>query len=177
MPSRHRRIRPYRPSGLYRAGPPTAQQQQTGATLRDQLIADKGGPEAVTTAESMLIDLIIAAVVKHQDAMNYLRGMPRPWVNRRSQTSWRLVRDTTLLATHLQGLLRDLGWERRPQPIEDLTSYVARKDAEQAAKDTLPAPADPATVPESPSADHSSAQEQGAGVGSVQSAQRGSGSS
>jgi hypothetical protein len=109
-----------------------------------------------------------------------LATMPRPWIDRRSHSAWQIVHDLGRLERHIAKLvlaLVDPSLERRSQPIEDLTGYVARKDAEQAAKDTPPAAADPAPVPASPGADHSSAQEQGASVSSVQSPQRGSGSS
>jgi len=101
-----------------------------------------------------------------------LATMPRPWIDRRSHSAWQIVHDLGRLERHIAKLvlaLVDPSLERRSQPIEDLTGYVARKDAEQAAKDTPPAAADPAPVPASPGA--------GASVSSVQSPQRGSGSS
>jgi hypothetical protein len=59
MPSERRRLRPYRVSGFYRSTP-TLQQQAVAVTLRDRLIADRGGPDEVTAAEDLLIDLITA---------------------------------------------------------------------------------------------------------------------
>jgi hypothetical protein len=71
MPAnQRRRLRAWRASHLY-AAKPTPAQLHAGATLRDQLIADRGGPDMVSTAEGILIDLIVAAKVKHADAHNY----------------------------------------------------------------------------------------------------------
>ena len=47
---RHGRVRPYRPSGLYRQASPAPELQQAMDHLRAQLLTDKGGPEAVTHA-------------------------------------------------------------------------------------------------------------------------------
>jgi hypothetical protein len=176
MAGRTRRLRPWKPAGLYRDTPPSPAQRQSAATLRDQLITDHLSNDP-TAGQSVILDLLTFAKIRHADATSYLATMPRPWIDRRSHRAWQIVHDLGRLERHIAKLLLalvDPSLERRPQPIEDLTSYVARRDAEQAAKDTLPAPADPAPVPESPGADHSSAQEQGAGVGSVQSVQRGS---
>jgi hypothetical protein len=131
----NRRFRPYRTSGLY-AQKPTPAQLSAGATLREQLIADRGGPDVVSTAESMLIDLIVAAKVKHADVHNYLVRLPRPWCNRKSHQAWRIVLDAAYLERHLAKLLLALGLERRPEAVETLADYVARKDAEQATGET-----------------------------------------
>src|SRR5262249_24553567 len=54
---RHGRVRPYRPSGLYRQPSPAPEVEQAMDHLRAQLLTDKGGPDAVTTAERVLIDV------------------------------------------------------------------------------------------------------------------------
>jgi hypothetical protein len=109
MASGPRRLRPWRPSGLYRAQP-TPQQLERVGSLRDQLVADRGDPEMVTAAESLLIDLICAASIKHGDAIAYLQTLPRPWCNKRSRACLPVVlHTTTSLASHLAGLLDRLG--------------------------------------------------------------------
>jgi hypothetical protein len=127
MPTRPTRLRAWHPSGLYRKQP-TPAQEVAKATLREQLVADRGGPEVLTTAESLLIDLIVAAAVKHNDAISYLRTLPQPWVNRRSHVSWGIVRDTTSLASHLASLLDRLGYERRAQPVQDVRQMAGFDD-------------------------------------------------
>jgi hypothetical protein len=129
---------------LYRQKP-TEQQLTAGATLKDQLIADRGGPDMVSTAESMLIDLVVAAKVKHADAVNYLVQLPRPWVNRRSNECWRIVLDTTKLEHHLCRLLLALGLDRRAADV-DLIDEIQRlhaEDAEDAAPDAAVATPEP----------------------------------
>jgi hypothetical protein len=49
---------------MYRHPPPDVERAM--AELRDQLIADKGGREQLSTAELLLIDLTVAAAAKHQ---------------------------------------------------------------------------------------------------------------
>ena len=128
----NRRFRPYRASGIH-SQTPTPAQVVAGANLREQLIADRGGPAMVSTAESMLIDCVVAAKVKLSDAHAYLFSLPRPWCNRKSHTVWRLVDDTRKLEAHLATLLGQLGYERRAEPIEDIRTLVARREAEKAA--------------------------------------------
>jgi hypothetical protein len=107
-----RRKRPYLASGLYRHQPPSPEVEQAMAELRAQMIADKGGPENVSTAERILIDLAVAAAMKHEAVARYLLTLPS-LVDKRHRKVWTVVRDCTALASHLQSLLRDLGLERR----------------------------------------------------------------
>jgi hypothetical protein len=164
---------------MYR-GVLTAPQQTQAADIRERLIADHLGG-APSAAQDIVLGLLGAVAAKHADAWAYLRSMPKPWVNKRSNRSWELVHDLSKLERHCAKLIEVLvnpALERRPQPVEDLTAYVARKDAEaataaeQAAGDGALDP-----VPADSTPDRSGAQEQGASVGSVQSVQRGSGSS
>jgi hypothetical protein len=127
MPALHRRIRPYRTHGFYRQAP-TQQQLTAGATLKDQLIADLGGKDVVSTAEEMLIDLVVAAKVKHADAVRYLVQLPRPWCNRRSHECWKIVLDTTRLEAHLCKLLQALGLERRAEEVPDVRQLAGLED-------------------------------------------------
>jgi hypothetical protein len=184
MASIHRRLRPYRQAGLYRSrtGPPSAPtpaQRQTVATLREQLVADHLHDDP-TAGQSVILDLLTFAKIRHSDATSYLAAMPRPWVDRRSHRAWQVVHDLGRLERHIARLtlaLVDPVLERRLAAPEDLTAYVARKDADaakaakQVAGDGVLDPCQPTSLPTT------AAQEQGAGVGSVQSAQRGSGSS
>jgi hypothetical protein len=174
MAAKPRRLRPWKPAGLYATRAPTPAQRQTAATLRDKLLTDHLQNDP-TAGQSVVLDLLTFAKIRHADATSYLATMPRPWIDRRSHRAWQIVHDLGRLERHIAKLvlaLVDPSLERRPQPIEDLTSYMARKDAEQAAAGTPPPPADPALVPESPAPHRGTAQEECA-----QSAQRGSGSS
>jgi hypothetical protein len=135
MPAGPRRLRPWRPSGLYRkAGPLTPAQEHAAAPLREQLITDhlNGDPSA---AQKVLLDLLVFAKVKHADVASFLMRQPRLWCDRRSRSAWKIVHDTSKLERHVARLvaaLVDPVLERRPVPVEDLTSYIVRKDAEKA---------------------------------------------
>ena len=60
-----KRPRPYGRSGLYARQPPSPEVERAMAELRSQMVADEGGPENVSTAERILIDLAVAAM-KHE---------------------------------------------------------------------------------------------------------------
>jgi hypothetical protein len=126
MAEKPRRLRPWRPSGLYRTDPATPELQAAAAELRAQIIADKGGIEVISTAERLMIDLAVEAAIKHQRVSAYLATLPS-LVDKRRHRVWQVVLDTARLSDRLQSLLRDLGLERRPKPIESLEQYLARK--------------------------------------------------
>jgi hypothetical protein len=132
MPERPRRYRPYRASGLYR-GVPTAPQQTQAADIRDRLIADHLGG-APSAAQDIVLGLLGAAAAKHADAWAYLRAMPKPWVNRRSNRSWELVHDLSKLERHCAKLIEVLvnpALERREPPAENLADYVTRMSEDE----------------------------------------------
>jgi hypothetical protein len=56
----------------------------------------------------------------------YVLAMPSP-VNRQRRCLHPVVRERASLVNQLQSILRDLGLERRAQPVPDLTSYLATK--------------------------------------------------
>jgi hypothetical protein len=160
MASIHRRLRPYRQAGLYRGRAsgtppaPTPTQQRSIATLRDELVADHLQNDP-TAGQSVILDLLTFAKVRHADATNYLATMPRPWVDRRSHRAWQIVHDLGRLERHIAKLtqaLVDPVLERRPQPVETLADYVAKKDAEAT---NGPPAGDPAPVPQAPAAETS----------------------
>jgi hypothetical protein len=137
-----------------RNGPPTPQQRQSAAALRDQLVADhlNGDP---TAGQQVVLDLLTFAKIRHADCTTYLANMPRPWVDRRSHRAWTITHDLAKLERHIARLmlaLVDPALERRLQPPEDLASYVARIDAEAEKNLTdLPAgnnPSNPDNPPE-----------------------------
>ena len=134
---------------------PTTEQHAAAANLRDRLLADRGGPEHATEAETVLVDLIAMGAVMHNDAARYLGSLPRPWVDRRSNKSIRLVHDVRRLAAHVAKLLAHLGYDRKPLPVEDLRTYVARKEASQPATDPVQAHAEGPPSPAAPEAGQS----------------------
>jgi hypothetical protein len=87
--------------------------------LRQQLIADKGGPECISTAERVMIDLTVEAAVRHQRVSAYLAEMPS-LVDKKHRKVFTVVRDSAYLGAQLQSLLKDLGLERRAKPVPDI---------------------------------------------------------
>jgi hypothetical protein len=154
MPSGPRRLRPYRPSGLYRAQT-TPAQQQAAASLREQLIADHlhGDPSA---GQQILLGLLSSAAARHTSVANYLRTLPHPWVSRKTNRAWGIVMDLAKIERHVARLvaaLCDPSLERKALPVEDLQSYIARKTAGEPAADPSPTPADSPPSPAAPEAD------------------------
>jgi hypothetical protein len=156
MPAGPRRLRPWRATGIYRGyrsgtpPAPTPSQQRSIATLREQLLADHLHNDA-TAGQSVILDLLTFAKIRHADAMTYLSQMPRPWIDRRAHRAWRIVDDLARMERHIARLtlaLVDPVLERRPTPPMDLTSYVAQRDAEKAAQDARPTVPEGANVPE-----------------------------
>jgi hypothetical protein len=132
MPEPPRRLRAWRPSGLYRRiDPPTAELQAAAAELRAEFIADKGGVEACSRAQLVLIDLAVEAALKHQRVSAYLATLPS-LVDKKRRRVWQVVTDSSRLSKRLQSLLSDLGLERQPKPVETLEAYLVRKAAEAA---------------------------------------------
>jgi hypothetical protein len=99
------RLRPYRPSNLYRRDPPTAELEAAAAELRAQFIADNGGPEAISTAERLLIDLAVEAAIKHDRVSAYPATLPS-LVDKRDRKVWTVVLDAARLSDRLGGLRR-----------------------------------------------------------------------
>ena len=127
MAEKPRRLRAWRPSGLYRTDPPTPELQAAAAELRAQIIADKGGIEAISTAERLMIDLAVEAAIKHQRVSAYLSTLPS-LVDKRRHRVWQVVLDTARLSDRLQSLLKDLGLERRPKTVPDIRQLAGLED-------------------------------------------------
>jgi hypothetical protein len=112
---------------LYRTDPPTPELQAAAAELRAQIIADKGGIEAISTAERLMIDLAVEAAIKHQRVSAYLSTLPS-LVDKRRHRVWQVVLDTARLSDRLQSLLKDLGLERRPKTVPDIRQLAGLED-------------------------------------------------
>ena len=98
---------------------------------RDGLVADLGGPEAVSTQQLALVEKAVTQklIVDSLDA--YVLQMAS-LVDRRHRTLWPVVRERAAQVTLLQSILRDLGLQRKPAPTMTLQEYLARKGAERA---------------------------------------------
>jgi hypothetical protein len=126
---------------MYRTDPPTAELQAAADELRSQFIVDKGGIEGISTAERLMIDLAVEAALKHQRVSAFLGTLPS-LVDKRRKRVWQVVLDAARLSDRLQSLLKDLGLERRPAPIETLEQYAVRMAAEKENRAAIPSPTD-----------------------------------
>jgi hypothetical protein len=83
--------RPYRRSGLYRAQL-SPEDQAVIDGVRDALTADCGGPEALSTARRILIELAPAATIRCMRVNDYLATLPS-LIDRTHHEEWRAVGD------------------------------------------------------------------------------------
>jgi len=120
-------------SGFYRSKV-TPDEQRAMDMIREELLADCGGEEHVSTARKLLIDLAAAAAIRCQRVNAYLAGLDH-LVDRRRHKEWRVVHDARRAEAHLQGLLRDIGLERVAKPVPDLLSYLETKAAKPPVED------------------------------------------
>ena len=141
-----RRKRPYKRSGLYRLyrrpelpGPDTPVGRAL-AERRESLVSDLGGREACSTALLAMVDLIIAAWWQLDSVTAYLMTLPS-LVDRRHRKVWQVVRDRAHLASQLQGLLREIGLERRAKDL-DLAGELAELSRRRRAPRVEPPPED-----------------------------------
>ena len=150
-PSRRKVRRPNLKSGVYtlkkavavlgsRALPST--RTALGRELqawRGALVADLGGPDAVSTQQAALIDLCVRTKLQVDSIHAYILSLPA-LVDKRHRRVWPVVKDRQSLVNQLQSLLRDLGLERRAKTIPDLTAYLATKTTPDSSQ-----PAEPVT--------------------------------
>jgi hypothetical protein len=122
--------RPYRRSGLYVSGL-TPEEQAAMTSVRESLLADLGGEEHVSTARKILVDLAAGAAVRCMRVNAYLAGL-NCLVDRRHRREWPVVEHARRAEAHLQGLLRDIGLDRKAKPVETLEQYLAKKAAADA---------------------------------------------
>jgi hypothetical protein len=121
--------RPYLRSRFYSTALVPVPDSPVGQILRerrDALIADLGGPESCTTAQSAMVDLIVASWAQLDSVTAYLLTLPS-LVDKRHRRVWQVVRDRAALATQLQSLLRDIGLRRRAKEVRTLPEFLAAR--------------------------------------------------
>ena len=94
------------------------------AAWRAELIRDLGGNPS--TAQQQLVELAVRTKLL-LDSLDAWLLAQRSLVNSKTKSVLPVVKERTALANHLQGVLRDLGLERRAMPAPDLQSYLASK--------------------------------------------------
>jgi hypothetical protein len=95
--------------------------------VRDNLIEQCGGDDAVSYARRILIDLAAGAAVRCQRVNSYLASL-NCLVDRRHRREWQIVQDARRGEQHLQSLLRDIGFEPRTKPVKDVRQLAGFDD-------------------------------------------------
>ena len=95
--------------------------------FRDQLLADKGGPDAVSAAEMALIEQAarLRLYVEHLDA--WLMEQ-KTLINKRSRSVWPVLRERAALGDALVRVLVQLGLERRARRIDSYVTGVLERE-------------------------------------------------
>jgi hypothetical protein len=83
---------------------------------RDSLVSDLGGPDTVSTQQLAIVEKAVTQKLICDSLDGYVLGMGS-LVNKRHRTLWPVVRERAAQVALLQSLLRDLGLERRLQPV------------------------------------------------------------
>jgi len=92
---------------------------------RSELIEDLGGEGAVSTQQRSLVDLAVRTKLM-LDSIDAWILTQRSLVNARKRSLLPVVRERASLAGQFQGLMKDLGLERRPAPVESYADRLSR---------------------------------------------------
>ena len=96
---------------------------QDMSQFKDDLLADLGGEDNISTQEMQLVDLTCRArlFLNHIDA--WLMGQ-ESLVNRKRRSLLPVLKERQAIATHLSLLLQQLGLQRRQKPVPSLQQYL-----------------------------------------------------
>jgi hypothetical protein len=100
-----------------------------GKTLsgwRDELIADLGGDNGISTQQRALVDLVVRTKLMLDSIDAWLLKQPS-LVNARKRSLLPVVRERTQLADAIARYLAALGLERRAKPVTPLHEYLANR--------------------------------------------------
>jgi hypothetical protein len=98
---------------------------------KQELLRDLGGEENVSSQRMVLVDLCVRTklFVDHIDAFLLQQ---KSLVNQKRRATYPVLRERQALCDSLARLLGQLGLERQAKPVQDLRSYLAAKEREQA---------------------------------------------
>ena len=99
------------------------------ARWRADLIADLGGPEAISTQEAAVIDAATTTKLLLDHADSWLLGGPGRLINARRRALYPIVAQRQSLADALLRHLVSLGLKRRAKPTPSLQDYLRRRYA------------------------------------------------
>jgi len=99
---------------------------------RASVAGDLGGEEVLSQQQRTLLDVAAQDVVLLSVADAWLRENAEKIVNKRRRALVPLVEQRLKVASHLTGLLKDLGLERKAKPLPGLAEYMGRNAPEGA---------------------------------------------
>jgi hypothetical protein len=91
---------------------------------RESLVADLGGPDAISTQQIAFVDLAVRTKLLVDSVDAYVLAMPSP-VNRQRRCLHPVVKERQSLVTQLQSILRDLSLARQAKTF-DLGAELAK---------------------------------------------------
>lgn len=97
---------------------------------RDDLIADLGGPQQVSTQQAAIIALAVRTKLLLESVDNWLLQQPR-LVDSRKRALLPAVVQRQSLADSLARYMTALGLERRNKPVANLADYLAKRQADE----------------------------------------------
>jgi hypothetical protein len=109
---------------------------------RQSLITSLGGAEEISVQRMTLVNSATRtkALLDHTDS--YLLSL-NTIINRRAKSHFPIIAQRERLADSLTRILTTLGLDRVPKPVEDLQTYLDRKDREDAEREAMEAAAHP----------------------------------
>ena len=96
------------------------------ADWRDQLTADLGGSDVISTQQRAVVDLVVRTKLMLDSVDAWVLKQPS-LVNVRRRSLLPVVRERTQLADAVARYLAALGLERRAKPVTPLHEYLARR--------------------------------------------------
>ena len=97
---------------------------------RQELIADLGGPDAVSTQQRALVDLAVTTKLLIDTIDRWILTQST-LINARKRALLPVVLQRQQLADSLARYMNLLGLERRMRPVQDLRTYLAERYAPQ----------------------------------------------
>jgi hypothetical protein len=94
--------------------------------LREDLVRDLGGPEAISTQQNAIIGVALRTHLLLESLDAFIFSMNSP-VNKRRRSVYPIVRERQALADALARYMAMLGLEKRKPPAKSLTEYLAEK--------------------------------------------------
>jgi hypothetical protein len=102
---------------------------------RDDVVADLGGAENLTTAERAIVDMCARSYLLLSSIDRYVLSLPSP-VNRQKHRVFHVVLEREMLVASLARNLERLGLRRRAKPVAQLAEIIREHAAAASATES-----------------------------------------